>query len=354
MLKIDDYCFISGDMISCYIKGVEIKDAKIYVDEQENRYFICHNFARFDGSESPVKFEYQYSWGFSRYGNEFSSDVSNIRPFIKSIDRKKCNFSEDMSMFIKIHQLESILLLFNYKYGIFDEYESYDLSENKGFITLINERKKMEIKLGRLIKKLVLKFNEVASKTPGIRKLDITDKVIESIYNKYVSFQQKGKQLIEFLEGPEILKGYTRYNYFDESGGTIHNSCMSDLHSYLSIYTENPNRVKLAVIYMNNKIAARCIVWTATDGKQYSDRIYYRYDWMENFMKETLRKMEINPVKEQGLKIVQLEKWNFNEYPYLDSFYNFDVESGTLVCIGQKSRHMRSTNGTITSNSYSL
>ena len=347
MLTIKEHSFNTGDAVSCYIKGYEIRDAKIYFNPDRTRdVYICHNIPNFDGDASPNRLGYKYSWVFHVDSRGYTDDVTHIVPFMQNIEKKEYEFSEELNTFFKFNQLENLLLLFHYKFGTFDEYYRYEVSKNQGFITLINERKTMEIKLGRFLKQMALKFNEVASKTPGINKLDITDKLIETIYNKFVSYQQKGN-MVEFLEGSKILDGYTRENYLSEDGGTIHNSCMSNRHDFLGIYTENPNQVKLAVIYMSDKIAARCIVWTATDGKQYSDRVYYKYDWLEEFMKEKLRKMGIEPIKEQGIRTVQLEKWNFNQYPYVDSFFYFDTESGTLLSVGPKVNQMRNTNGSL-------
>ena len=40
----------------------------------------------------------------------------------------------------------------------------------------------------------------------------------------------------------------------------------------------------------------------ATDGKTYSDRVYYQFDWLDKFTIEKLRDMGITPISEQGIR----------------------------------------------------
>ena len=89
------------------------------------------------------------------------------------------------------------------------------------------------------------------------------------MHNKFVTFQSNDNCLITFLSGEKILEGYNRKNYYGEDGGTLHKSCMTNKFNFLNLYTHNPNQIKLAVIYINDKVAARCFVWTTIDGKQY-------------------------------------------------------------------------------------
>ena len=91
------------------------------------------------------------------------------------------------------------------------------------------------------------------------------------------------------------------------------------------------------------------------DGKKYSDRVYFRHDWLENLMKEKLRKGGISPISEETIKSVQLEKWEFEYYPYADNFYFLDRTNGTLVSIQtdgviqdyRRFSQLRNTNGRI-------
>jgi len=353
MFKAGVFTYISGDRVTCTINGKSIKDACIHIydyDVNTTRAWICHNDSEHCGSSSPHMHGYRYSWAFhlSQDGRT-TDDVRNLQPEINGIEMKQNHSIDDeIQHFLNFNGFQELLILFRYKYGIFDEFESYEMGEGDGCIKLKNDRKSVEIKLSRFVRQMALKLNEFAANNKYISKLDITDKFIELIHNKFVSYQKDSSQMISFLSGEDILKGYTRSFYLDKDGGTIHKSCMVDRHEFLKIYTQNPNQVDLAVIYIDGKIASRCVIWTATDGKKYSDRIYYRHDWLENLMKEKLRKNGILPISEQTVKSVQLEKWKFEYYPYADSFYFLDSKNGTLWSIQtEKFGQLRNTNGRI-------
>lgn len=354
------FTYKSGDRVTCTIKGNLIKDALIHIinsgdsdfeyEISTTRAFICHNDPECAGSSSPVMYGYRYSWAFHmNQDGRLTDDVRDLRPEINGIERKeKYHMDIEIQHFLNFNQLENLFPLFRYKFGIFDEFESYEVGEGDGCIKLKNDRKSVEIKLSRFVRQMALKLNEFAATHKYISKLDVSDKFIEMIHNKFVSYQKDSSQMINFLSGEDILKGYTRANYLDKDGGTLHKSCMVDRHDYLKIYTQNPNQVELAVVYIEDKIAARCFVWTATDGKKYSDRVYFRHDWLENLMKEKLRKVGILPISEETFKSVQLEKWEFEYYPYADNFYFLDRKNGTLLSIQtDRFSQLRNTNGRI-------
>jgi hypothetical protein len=213
-----------------------------------------------------------------------------------------------------------------------------------GFIVLGGEKKKMEIKLGRFIRQMAIKFNEIISESP-LKKLEISDKLIENIHNKFISYQKGNDCMISFLEGDKIDIGYTKTNYLHTMGGTLHNSCMTDKLNFIEIYKSNPNQVKLAVIYIGDKVAARTLVWTDINGIKYSDRVYYKYDWLNDFMTDKLRKMGIDPIWEKSIRVVKLDKWKFDYYPYVDSFFYMDKENGVLVSLQNNYVSLRNTNG---------
>jgi len=356
--NIGKFLLKSGDRISCRIKGQDIIDAKIYFQDENTSYirgWICHNNSNFSGDRSPRLFNYKYSWAFNITSNGISDGVENIIPFLPGdfLIKDNVHICSDISHFLKIKKLNYILPLFYCKVGIFDEFEKYKMSEIDGCIVLLNDRKSVEIKFSRFVRQLSLKLNEYLDsflnksiEVPGFSKIEISDKEIENIHNLFVAFQKNEKCNIQILTGDDILKGYERLNYPSQAGGTLHKSCMVDQLSFLNIYTKNPNQVKLAVIYnSDNKIIARSLLWIATDGKTYSDRVYYQFDWLDKFTIEKLRDMGITPISEQGIKTVQLEKWEFDKYPYVDSFFYFDKINGTLLSIGAAVRQLRNTNG---------
>lgn len=352
MFKAGLFTFNAGDRVTCTIRNQEIHDAVIHLIsyETEAKAWICHNDSNCIGSESPKMWGYNYSWVFTlRSDGRTTEDVKNLKPEIGGLSMKeKVSIDIEIQHFLRTNGLEKMFTLFRYKFGIFDEFECYEMGEGDGCIKLKNDRKSVEIKLSRFIRQMANKNNDLAITNHSISKLDVDDKTIETIHNKFVSYQKGGTQIICFLSGEDILNGYKKSNYLNKEIGTIHKSCMVDRLDFLKIYSQNPNQVELAVIYIDSKIAARCFVWTATDGKKYSDRVYYCYDWLESLMKEKLRKMEILPINEQSFKSVQLEKWEFEYYPYADNFYYLDRKTGLLVSFQSNNfNQLRNTNGGI-------
>jgi hypothetical protein len=349
MVKIGQFLFESGTPISCTIKGITIDRARVhFFDETKSviKAWICHNNYDFDGDESPNRYGYSYSWCFHvSKDEELTDEVRDLKPLLTGVDLKKnVKILPELLFFIKEFSEQNkcdYSPLFIYKFDLFDEFNQYEIDDLEGFITLKNERKTIQVKISRFIRQVGIKFNEIVNSQ--LIKVDISDKQIEMLFNKFVAFQKQNQNL-EFYSSEEILKGYKKENYFGTSG-VIHNSCMSDKLEFLQIYTQNPNQVQLAVICIQQKIAARTLVWTATDGKKYHDRIYYTNDWLENLMKTKLNKLGIQTIKESGFKIVQLDKWDFKKYPYIDNFYHFDSTTGTLLHYPENITTLRSTHG---------
>lgn len=369
MLKIGNQSYKVGDIVTyTIVQTGETGLGRLYYDYEDMSdyerfrhgsyvyFYLCTSNPKLNGDRinDSVRMGYQYSHSFTvnRRG-DYNYDSIKIRPFIgtnddgsTTIKMKSHNITNDVMHFIRMNELENFLPIFEYELGHFDEYTRYEMSEKSGYLTLKTDKRTMEIKFGRFIRQMALKFNELVSKSI-IKQLDVTEKLIETIHNKFVSYQQGDVCMVHIYQGEDINIGYTKNNYLgDSSGGSLHNSCMSDKFDYIEMYRENPNQVKLAVIYVGDKVAARGLVWTATDGKQYLDRVYYKFDWMESFMVDKLRSMGIPPLRDIGFRVVQLEKWNFKYYPYLDSFYYCDPETGQLLFTqGGKMISLRSTGG---------
>lgn len=341
--------FRSGDIVSCSIKGYELTNVRVHITSRTGEIgfsgYICHNNPLFSGSRSPEMYGFPYSWQFNQSdGGRTSDGVTNLINTMAAISLKKdVIVEEDLLSFFRIEQ-ESILTLFHYKFGIFDEYNVFSISKNSGFIKLSSKKSKkiVEIKIGRFIKQMIIRYNQLV-KCP----LNISDQKIESIHNKFVSFQ-KNDQIINFLSGQDILEGYRKENYPTDNGSVLHKSCMVDRFSYLGIYTENPNQVQLATISIDSKIVARAFVWTTIDGEKFYDRIYFTHDWLNNLMSSKLEAIGIKSIQKENFQMVQLENWKFKEYPYLDHFYYFNVNKGTLMFLNIDNiaiRSLRNTDG---------
>jgi hypothetical protein len=344
--QIGDYTFISGQRITCTIKGHQIIDAVIYLKTGTSRCWICHNNPELVGSEADNLYGYLYSWSFVDYRPE-EDGVYNILPILSTIDIKKFTLSNKMIKFFSFINRDDLKIIFEFKIkGVFEDFTNLSESENSGFVVLSDGKKNVEIKVSRLIRQITNSISQIdKDKTYG-NIFKLSDHDIEKIYNKYISFQNCAKSEVEFLSGEKILEGYRRENYILGSTETVlHKSCMVDKLDFLKIYTENPNQVKMAVLKFEDKIAARCLIWKDVNGKEYFDRIYYQFDWLENLLSDKLSLLGYKYVKQAQFSMIQLDKWEFDYYPYLDNFYHFDKTEGRLLMVGN-SNVLRNTNGT--------
>ncbi len=229
------------------------------------------------------------------------------------------------------------------------------------------------VKMGRVIKKLLPQ---------------ISDKDLEKLVNQLKS-ETTGYE-IKLVKGDEIIQYYKR-EICDENSlqyGTLNSSCMMDKvdekPNIFDIYTKNPETCQLAVMLNSEgKLVARALVWKIdeisqekeviqSENKFYSqfdvdwqkseqdtfytdlltakvknlylmDRVYYTKDWMENSLHKWGEKngmmikwrdqISYNPSQEPGKPIlsVKVNKVAYRQFPYLDTFRYYDVQSGTLT-----------------------
>jgi hypothetical protein len=151
---------------------------------------------------------------------------------------------------------------------------------------------------------------------------------------------------IVHVEGEDIRNYYHRRTYQDDDCGSLGSSCMKhdDCQKYFDIYVENKDKIGMAIVFNEyGELIARCICWYP-EGKgkgkpKYNDRIYCSSDTIGRNMQITLEKHGYiniyngNPVKtlefEKSL-VIQLEKWVFNYYPYVDTMTYMNIQKGTL------------------------
>lgn len=190
--------------------------------------------------------------------------------------------------------------------------------------------KKVIIKVGRLIRKY-------AADNSKVMNLEITDRDIEEFVNIYKSFFSEIKN-IKIVSGSDIKYWYNRDNYSPDSDETVlGNSCMAgpSCQSYFKIYTENPDVCRLVIqTDKNNKLIARALLWKLKDGRELLDRIYSLSDYQSIMFKDWVKENIPNSIHVEELddKVeVQLSKWKFQEYPYVDNMYYLDYNTGILT-----------------------
>lgn len=180
---------------------------------------------------------------------------------------------------------------------------------------------------------------------------------VDELINKYYSYYSNNEFTVEIVQGDKIADYYWRKNYWrtgkidvdwsydnytqENNGrelsqqmdeglvGDLKNSCMryGGCEEYLDIYVKNP-QVSLAVIFKDDLIAARCIIWNE---KKYYDRVYAIDDIYKNALINHLQKLDYKPCFQQGIKDkIELSNTKFNHYPYADTFRYLNISSNTL------------------------
>jgi hypothetical protein len=181
------------------------------------------------------------------------------------------------------------------------------------------------------------------------RMLDVvgkkfTDVELQEFVNEFkfiVSVKNNRSKLFELVDGEKIRYYYLSDRYDFTKEGTLHGSCMRyrKCQKYFKIYTENPQVCKLLILkspYNPGLIIGRALVWTLDDGGIFMDRIYYSCESDINLFKDYAIKngwcykakqesshhsrIEFSPEKvREGDLTVKLEKYWFDDYPYMDT-----------------------------------
>ena len=228
-----------------------------------------------------------------------------------------------------------------------DEEEKRYAVLNKDCLTLsdfddskIWQTSRNPIRIGRLVRPLL--------RTAGIK---VTDKEVEEFTNQWKAtydFAADVLKQFDVVKGETIAYWYDYEKYVD-GGGTLNNSCMSEVDSdYFDIYTQNP-QVSLVILYDDNgqvqegkytstKIKGRAILWDAELSGQkemFMDRIYTTYDSDVDLFKQFAQKngwfyknsqsmiprenITNGSVISRPEIIVKLDEANFEYYPYCDT-----------------------------------
>ena len=204
------------------------------------------------------------------------------------------------------------------------------------------------ISIGRFTNKIYSDYNE-----------KISSKELEEFVNLFKSTHDSilgGKiSKFEFVTGEKIRYFYLEDNY-EKEGGQLGNSCMryDDSQEYLDIYVENPEVVSLLILksQLPDKIVGRALIWKTTNNGLIMDRVYTTNDSDLKLFKEFAKSKEIKPAGDivygDFLKIrIKLKKWDFDAYPYLDSFKVLDLESRELMPeMDKKSKSLLALDGT--------
>lgn len=196
-----------------------------------------------------------------------------------------------------------------------------------------SKENRQEGKYGKIIKKVL---NE------QMPRFDYIDKDLEELVNFLKSQVADGE--FRIVSDDDIRHWYHQDNY--ESGtGSLASSCMryDECQDYLSIYTDNSDLIQMVILVKGNMLLGRALLW---DGK-WMDRIYGSDDTIEKFKTYAMdngynRKYRqsyddnTNWVDPDGNTFTNdslsfsLNNYAYSNYPFVDTFFNFDDENGTL------------------------
>ena len=216
----------------------------------------------------------------------------------------------------------------------------------------------------------------------NIKHLSFNDKDIENFVNLYKStydFMKDATKRFDIVQGKFIAKWYYYANY-EDGGGTLNNSCMSEVdEDYFDIYVYN-KQVSLIILYddkgtidssgkyISDKIKGRALLWDCElDGSKvkFMDRIYTTHDsdveLFKTFAQENdwwyKKNQTMSPGEEltngktskYGTLNCDLRDVDYDYYPYIDTLcYN---EDGTSILSNKEigeGREFRDTDGEYT------
>ena len=190
------------------------------------------------------------------------------------------------------------------------------------------------LKVGRLIRKISDTFSQ---------------EDVATFVNAYKANSLKKSIEPIIVRGESVNASYLDSNYESERGDMEHN-CMKSktCQPFLSVYSKNPDKVGAVVILNNDsKIKARALIWNTDQGDTVMDKIYSTEPQLKEVLHKWADKNNIayrakddskpinshifmkNGVEYEKEYTITLDNYQFNSYPYLDTFL-FLTEDGVL------------------------
>lgn len=257
---------------------------------------------------------------------ESQSDVSDNCALIDSTDNDDSISFKPLARIDRIYQQQVGVDFPAARFGSIGTYVRFAWLDpnNTEFRPHWNEQRS-EIKIGRYVKKLSVKYN-----------WGFTDADIEKFVNLYkaaFNFDKVAKDKMQLVSGEDIRKWYLESRY-ESGGGSMNNSCMryARCQSYLDIYVKNPEVCQMLILKVDDDhISGRALVWKLKTGKLYMDRAYTSRDSDSNIFYDYAAKNGWDHFR-SGYKqmVVQLNNVDHDNYPYMDTFTMLNLETHTL------------------------
>jgi len=177
---------------------------------------------------------------------------------------------------------------------------------------------------------------------------EISQKEIENFSTLFKAYSNKKEFEFKVVSGEDIRK-YYYHEMYSSNSGSLGSSCMkyNKCQNYFDIYVNN-SQVKLLIMTSPNSelIVGRALLWDI-EPQKIMDRVYtiQDEDYLTHFKKWAkdngyLTKTHQNwgasslfESKSESLELqidIQLDKFVFSKYPYLDTFKWLDLKTGKL------------------------
>jgi len=215
---------------------------------------------------------------------------------------------------------------------ILNEFETnylyVDVTKYNNYISYINQNDitntKHTIKIGKFINRLY----------PN----QYTPSEIEIFVNLYKSVIDYNNVVFKIYKGDDIKKWYNYENL--ESTSTLGSSCMrySRCSDYLDIYTNNPEKISLLVLFDKNNLnigIGRSIIWDIDIETKMLDNIYISKEHYKDIFKKYAKinniKLNIEYNKEKIKIHTYLKPIKYNNYPYMDTLFMYQPHNGIIT-----------------------
>ena len=293
----------------------------------------------------------------SKVGGKIGSSLlkaerTDIKPDITFVDL-------DKEGYLSFTTMKNAVKLLTKEYPTTDEMD-WKVAEDGDFLTLwqnhldnkendVYGKSRNSVKIGKFINKVF----------PGKFK----DKDVEDFVNKMKGGLEVSGEKFEIVEGEDIEFWYKSENYAKEEG-SLGSSCMRNQSGIFRIYTDNPEVCRMLILKENDKILGRALIWKLDAIRKYSggdkvEDVEYFMDRQYTIKDSDVEKFR-NYAKEQGWSYktnnnhhsyynltkpdgdafnvrmtVQVKKadssdYDYNSYPYLDTFRRYNPQTGIL------------------------
>lgn len=153
----------------------------------------------------------------------------------------------------------------------------------------------------------------------------------------FIEYFSQQKVNLKEVKGNKIKYAYLQDN-FDTSIKPTDNkksvfvSCMKydKCQDYLEIYTTNPNQVSCLVLFNDDKVQGRALIWNLDDGSKYMDTIYTNDELITIFHNYAKQNDILIKLPNSETTVTLDNKIDYDYYPFMDTFAFYTPDTGVL------------------------